>query len=205
MTIMACWVMALAALAARAQTVSHDTLGRVTRVSYGGSTNVAYGYDAAGNITNIAYSGTLSEPDSDGDGMPDMWEWVWFNTLTNTATGDPNQNGKNNLWEFQNGYDPLDPDSDDDGALNWDEMAAGTDPLDPLSVFQVSGFNPQVSGPVVQWSSVATKRYRLQRSSHLPDGFGNLLTNVLATPPMNVHTDQTAVGVGPWIYRVELE
>ena len=188
-----------------AQTVSHDSMGRVTRVGYGGSTNVAYGYDAAGNITNIAYSGTISEPDTNGNGMPDMWEWVYFNNLTNTATGDFNQDTKNNLQHYLDQTDPADPDSDGDGALNWDELVAGTDALDPLSVFQVSSFKFQVPGPVVEWSSVATKRYRIQRSSHLPGGFGNLLTNVLATPPLNVHTDETAVGVGPWIYRVELE
>ena len=188
-----------------AQTVSHDSMGRVARVGYGGSTNVTYGYDTAGNITNIAYSGTISEPDTNGNGMPDMWEWVYFNDLTNTAAGDFNQDTKNNLQHYLDQTDPADPDSDGDGALNWDELAAGTDALDPLSVFQVSGVRRQVSGPVVEWSSATSKRYRIQRSAHLPGGFGNLLTNVLATPPLNVHTDETAVGVGPWIYRVELE
>ena len=201
-------VAALAAASASAQTVGYDSMGRVTRVGYGGSTNVTFGYDAAGNLTNIAFSGTISEPDTDGDSLPDMWEWVYFNTLTNGPTADPNLNGKNNLWEYQNGYDPLDPDSDGDGAPNTDETAAGTDALDPQSVFQVSGFRFQVSaggGPVVQWNSVTDKYYRVERSTNLLTSFGPLRINILATPPLNVHTDGTANGPGPWLYRVELE
>lgn len=190
---------------ADAQSFDYDYAGRVTRAGYDTGASVAYHYMLDGSLTNVACAVGQAEEDIDGDGMPDAWEWVFFNTLTNAAAGDPNQNGKHNLWEYQNGYDPLDPDSDGDGALNWDELAAGTDALDPLSVFQVSGVRFQVSGPVVEWSSATSKRYRIQRSAHLPGGFGNLLTNVLATPPLNVHTDETAVGVGPWIYRVELE
>ncbi len=205
MTVIAGVIMALAAMDAGAQTVGYDTLGRVTRVGYGGSTNVTCGYDAAGNITNIAYSGTLAEPDLNANSMPDMWEWIYFNNLTNTAAGDPNRNGRDNLWEYQNGYDPLDPDSDGDHSFNWDEITAGTDPFSATSVFQVSGLRSPVSGPVVEWSSITNKHYRVQRSTHLPDGFGDLRTNILATPTLNVYTDETATGTGPYHYRVELE
>ena len=202
------WLLPLAlvlASEAQAQTLAYDTVDRLIQVRYDGTRLITCGYDANGYITNMTFTGNMPEEDADSDSMPDAWEWVYFNNLTNSATADPNQNGKNNLWEYQNGYDPLDPDSDGDGALNWDELAAGTDALDPLSVFQVSGVRFQVSGPVVEWSSATSKRYRIQRSAHLPGGFGNLLTNILATPPLNVHTDETAVGFGPWIYRVELE
>ena len=190
---------------AGAQSFAYDHAGRVTRAGYDTGASVAYHYMLDGSLTNVASAVGQAEEDTDGDGMPDAWEWVFFNTLTNAAAGDFNDDTKDNLQHYLDQTDPADPDSDGDGALNWDELAAGTDPLDSNSVFQVSGFRSQVSGPVVEWSSVVSKRYRIQRSAHLPGGFGNLLTNVLATPPLNVHTDETAVGVGPWIYRVELE
>ncbi|MBP7829912.1 MAG: hypothetical protein KA248_08345 [Kiritimatiellae bacterium] len=198
-------VLALITLRAGAQSFDHDGAGRVTRVVYDTGASIAYQYMLDGSLTNVAISGTIAEADSDGDSMPDAWEWVFFNTLTNAAAGDPNQNGKNNLWEFQNGYDPLDPDSDGDGVPNVDEAAAGTDPLDAMSVFEVSVFGFRVSGNVLQWNSVTNKFYRVARSTNLVQGFGPLRTNILATPPLNVHTDQTATGSGPWLYRVDLE
>jgi YD repeat-containing protein len=195
----------LIALRAGAQSFDYDHAGRVILARYDTGATVTYRYILDGSLTNVAVSGTITEEDSDGDSMPDAWEWVYFNILTNAAAGDPNRNGRDNLWEFQNGYDPLDPDSDGDHAFNWDEIGAGTDPFSATSVFQVSDLRSPVSGPVVEWSSITNKHYRIQRSAQLPDGFGNLRTNILATPPLNVHTDSTAAGSGPWLYRIELE
>ena len=57
----------------------------------------------------------------------------------------------------------------------------------------------------MEWFSVSNQHYRIRRSSNLTNGFGPLRTNIPATPPMNVHTDATAFGSGPWFYQVELE
>ena len=189
---------------AMAQSYRHDSEGRLVETRYDATHHIVYGYDTVGNLTNLSVTGTQAETDTDGDGMPDAWEWVYFNNLTNAADGDPNLNGKNNLWEYQNGYDPMDPDSDGDGAPNTDETAAGTDPLNPESVFEVSVCGVRVSGNVVQWYSVTNKYYRIERSTNLP-AFSQLRTNILATPPLNSHTDTTASGSGPWLYRIHQE
>ena len=196
--------LALIELRAGAQSFDYDAAGRVTLAVYSAGATITYQHMLDGSLTNISVTGTQTHEDTDGDSMPDAWEWVYFNTLTNAAAGDPNLNGKNNLWEYQNGYDPMDPDSDGDGAPNTDETAAGTDPLNPESVFEVSVCGVRVSGNVVQWYSVTNKYYRIERSTNLP-AFSQLRTNILATPPLNSHTDTTASGSGPWLYRIHQE
>ncbi len=71
--------------------------------------------------------------DTDGDGMPDGWELDHgFNPL-DPADGhwDSNGNGVSNAEEYFNGTDPFNPDSDGDGIPNVWELAHGMNPLDP--------------------------------------------------------------------------
>lgn len=49
-------------------------------------------------------------PDSDGDGLPDPWEMAYFNSLLPSAGGDPDQDGRTTLQEYQNGTNPTVPD-----------------------------------------------------------------------------------------------
>ena len=44
--------------------------------------------------------------DSDADGLPDSWEIAHFGNLNQTATGDPDGDGVNNLQEYLDGTDP---------------------------------------------------------------------------------------------------
>ncbi len=44
--------------------------------------------------------------DVDGDGMPDVWETQYFGNLAQTATGDFDSDGVNNLTEYLQGRDP---------------------------------------------------------------------------------------------------
>jgi len=65
---------------------------------------------------------------------------------------------------------------------------------------------PDAAGALrVEWSSVAGKLYTLQRSGELLTGFTDLQVHVAATAPLNSLRDATAVGVGPFFYRLRVE
>ena len=69
---------------------------------------------------------------ADGDQLPDPWE---VNNLikANDSTDDPDEDILHNLAEFQNGSDPNDPDTDDDGLLDGWEINLTKQALKPDS------------------------------------------------------------------------
>ncbi len=73
--------------------------------------------------------------DTDGDGMPSVWELQQgFNpTSAADASGDADGDGLSNLQEYQNGTDPRSSsaDSDDDGMPDGFEILHGLNHLDP--------------------------------------------------------------------------
>jgi len=71
----------------------------------------------------------LSLPDTDGDGLPDPWEYQFFGNLAQTASGDADADGRTNQAEYVSGTLPNDPDSDKDGLNDGAEATAGTNPL----------------------------------------------------------------------------
>jgi len=125
------------ALRAGAQSFDYDQAGRVTRARYDTGASITYHYMLDGSLTNVAVSGSIPEADGDGDSMADAWELVWFNTLTNTASADFNQDTRSNLQHFLDQTDPTDSDSDGDGVFNAEELFAGTRPLDGGHYFRV--------------------------------------------------------------------
>jgi hypothetical protein len=55
-------------------------------------------------VTFIPYTNLLL--DTDGDGLPDLWEYRYFYSLDQTAAGDPDGDGNSNLEEYLNGTNP---------------------------------------------------------------------------------------------------
>lgn len=67
--------------------------------------------------------------DTDGDGLPNVWEWKHGLAYDDAADAhlDSEGDGLTNFQELQLGSDPHDPDSDSDGMKDGQELAAGFD------------------------------------------------------------------------------
>ena len=87
------------------------------------------------NDRNAILSGvtleTLNLPDTDGDGLADVWELQYFGNLAQTAAGDQDADGSPNSGEFANNTNPKVADTDGDGLNDKAEQTAGTNPLNP--------------------------------------------------------------------------
>ena len=100
-------------------------------------------------------------------------------------------------------------DTDVDGMLTWKEYWSRTDPTDSnkfLHFTAIQGASGS-TGSVVQWTSETDVVYRLTSSTNLlTDPFTTIVsTNIPATPPINVATDETAVGEAVLYYRIGVE
>ena len=124
--------------------------------------------------------------DTDNNGLPDWWEFQYFNLLTGT---DP-------------GADP-----DHDGASNLAEFLAGTVPTDPQSWLRLTAQSPAGGSQItLTWPAAAGRYYRLLRGPNLLTGFSTIVqTNLSATPPLNTLTDTLPVGTKNTFYRLQLE
>jgi hypothetical protein len=97
----------------------------------------------------------------------------------------------------------LTTDRDGDGMSDGEELIAGMCPTSTASVFKFEcpSNNPD-NGTVISWPSTSNRIYFLQRTTNLiASASTNLLTNSIATPPMNCYTDSPA-GAGPFFYKV---
>ena len=76
-----------------------------------------------------ALNTSTRDPDTDGDSLPDGWEYM--NNLDpldpQDATLDNDNDGLDNIAEYEYGGDPWDSDTDDDGLSDYDEAQIGTD------------------------------------------------------------------------------
>ena len=108
-------------------------------------------------------------------------------------------------WQLQyfgrTGVDPS-ADPDGDGMDNLGEFRTGTNPMDSNSVFEIEIAHDALGGPRLSWFSAAGIVYTLRRSQDLLTGYQDVAVNIAATPPLNNYQDRTAVGPGPYFYRV---
>jgi hypothetical protein len=119
-----------------------------------------------------------ANPDSDGDGMADSWETTYFGGLGQTATGDFDNDGSDNLAEFRLGLIPN----------------SGT------SRFAAT----HSSGGLIQWPSVTGVTFRIERSTSLDSGTWTTLDAAFpGTAGTTSYTDP-APPVGKAFYRIGL-
>jgi len=97
-------------------------------------------------------------------------------------------------------------DSDGTGMNNWQKWIAGLNPTNPASILALSPplatNNP--SGIVVNWQSVNTRTYYLQRSTNLT-AFSALQSNLVGQAGTTSFTDTTATNGGPYFYRIGIQ
>jgi len=144
-------------------------------------------YDFRGNlaasnsitVTGTAIGGGL---DSDGDGMPDVWE---------TAHG---------LNPF---FNDADFDYDGDGMSNLCEYLAGTNPLDASSTLEIEAAN-FADGIHLTFKAAAGRSYTVQYRNAVQGAPWNRLTDI--APQAADHAveilDAFAAGAGEGFYRV---
>jgi alpha-glucosidase len=147
------------------------------------------------NETSLTYSVTSAVgQDSDGDGLPDVWEYAYGLSPTRAGDGslDPDADGLANSNEYQAGSSPLRADTDGDGLLDPDEWLAGTGASNALSYFAVATHlrNPTNGGASVGWNAVTGRSYDLCFSTNLlPE------TNWFVLPPFSNLTGSGSLSV----------
>jgi parallel beta-helix repeat protein len=135
--------------------------------------------------------------DTDADEMADGWEEHYFSSLAQGAEDDFDQDGMNDLaeydagadptssdtdadglpdgWEWANGLSPVASTGDDgpngdrdrDGMSNLAEYIAGTSPNDPQSVFEIASVVANGDSVGLTWPAHKTKEYRVLVSTDL--------------------------------------
>ena len=134
-------------------------------------TDGTYEYDEATGILSIP----SANPDADGDEMDDEWETTYFGGTVETAEGDFDGDGTNNLTEFRLGLTPNDGSSTFKATRN----AAG----------------------LISWPSVEGVTFAVQRSTTL--GSWTTIATVPGTAGTASYTDP-APPAGKAFYRVLL-
>ena len=142
--------------------------------------------DSLVNSIEFYWDSNPFSEDSDQDGMPDGWEDTYSNRLEdgigcgldptngNDKFGDPDNDGSDNLREYQEDTNPCDSDSDDDG----DPDGEDPPPVDPgdddesnpdtgatdgnVTIYEI--FDP-VLGTVKRWTSLDGLLYDDQASN----------------------------------------
>ena len=101
--------------------------------------------------------------------------------------------------------DSADPDGD--RMNNWQEWQCDSNPTNALSALRLVAPAPGSTDLTITWQSATTRRYFLQRASHLavPVAFVTVATNIAGQADTTTYTDTSAVGTGPFFYRVGVQ
>lgn len=126
--------------------------------------------------------------DSDGDGIPDIYE------------------RRHSMNEQHKGDGSLD--NDRDGMTNYREYRAGSNPNDDQSRFWVQisrEEGPAGEGVVLHWDSISNRTYAVWRTDRLSGDFEKIADSIETAPPENVFSDPAATNAGPYFYRIQVE
>jgi hypothetical protein len=145
--------------------------------------NLSMSFHDRGRIEQVDLVVPVDNTDLDGNGLPDWWELLYFGHIGVDPNDDPDGDGLTLLQEFRAGLNPLNPN-------------------DHLAFISVRPANPGVS---VSWSSKDGVFYVLQRSQSLLSGFTDVATHIQGVAPTNSWQDTTALGAGPYFYRLRVE
>lgn len=138
-----------------------------------------------GTVDQGAYEHFPASRDTDGDGLPDEWEWRYTGSVTGAY---PHALGADTVMSFQ------------------EHFIVGTDPNDPASGFLLQEVARTPGGfPVLEWPSYPRRLYDVYRLSDLIHETPALIAqDIPATPPLNTFIDEGASGEGPWFYRIRV-
>jgi len=135
----------------------------------------AFKVDASGasnrgdTFTRTATKAVVVSGDSDGDGIPALWEEIYgLNPQSDDSAEDIDNDGLTNLEEYQYGTNPKNWDTDGDGYSDGEEVAKGSDPLNPNSVPTITG-DLDNDGDVDQNDLNILLTYRNQPASACPE------------------------------------
>ena len=189
---------------------SYDDAGRMTSTVYDrGGTNGAflYEYDAVGNWTRLVTLGS-DQPtlDSDGDGLPDLWELRHLGSLGQTGAADPDTDGLSNSNELAFGSSPVLKNTDGDPQDDYAEWIADTNPTNAASFFQLTAISATPPIQVCLLSS-SNRLYTLQSAANLtPGGWTNVpgQTRVAGSGNVSCLTDTNSAPQRFYRIRVEL-
>ncbi|WP_233231660.1 S8 family serine peptidase [Tichowtungia aerotolerans] len=121
--------------------------------------------------------------DSDGDGISDQWENLYFSSSTGAvATADTDGDGADNLTEYISGCNPTNPDS----------------------VFEVTSFSPPVTnseGVIITWNPVEGRVYNVDLNNSLLLGSFTNISGDLPYPA-NSYTDRVERTDEQIFYRI---
>ncbi len=117
-------------------------------------------------------------PDSDGDGLPDWWEELYFSGATNANPSATCSNGVNSVWQA---------------------YIAGLDPTSPTNCFLLQVLQPPPS--VLRWNSVSGRVYNIYWTTNLLEDFQPLETNYTG----GAITDLLHGAGGKCFYKIEVQ
>ncbi len=126
-------------------------------------------------VTGAPYEGEI---DSDGDGMSDDYESVFFSGATNAVP-----------WA----------DDDGDGRSNYDEFIAGTNPKTNSSVLALAPYatnQTATANLVFRWPSVSGRVYSIWRATNVAGPYTQHIGNLSATVPTNSVTNAVPAELG---------